>query len=204
MTGTAAPPDRREGSHRRRRPSVPLPRIDAGTIALWRPPDLLRWRERGLRLAGIIAGLALLGTLSATVTAVVERTTGTTLTEGRAVDRTEEHLRNAQAGVGLPMRLETQVKRKTPCAASAGRTGRERIEHVYWVRDVGIPNPDVFNAFRRYWVGHGYVVTKDDVPGTGVLSVRSSADDYVLTLSRNQQGELTLSVSSPCTVEERR
>ncbi len=215
MTGSAAPP----GRHERRR-SLPVPRLDGITIPAWGPAwgrapsraprpawgpaDLLRWRQRGLRLAGIIAALALLGTLSATVTAVVQRTTGTTLTEGRAVDRTEEHLRKTQAGVGLPMRLDTEIKRKTPCGDSAGRTGRERIEHRYWVRDVGIPNADVFNAFRRYWLGHGYAVTKDDVSGTGILTVRSAGDDYMLTLSQNPKGELTFAIVSPCTVEERR
>jgi hypothetical protein len=102
------------------------------------------------------------------------------------------------------MRLEAEVKRKTGCGDSAGRTGRERIEHRYWVRDVGIPNADVFNAFRRYWLGHGYVVSKDDVAGSGILAVRSTADSYTLTLSQNQQGELTFAVASPCTVEERR
>jgi hypothetical protein len=181
-------------------------------IAEWRPAELLRrkpedlrrWRQRAWRLAGLIGALALLGTLTATVTAVVERTTGTTLTEGRAVNRAEDHVRRTKAGVGLPMRLEVEVKRKTSCGDSAGRTGRERVEHRYWVRDVGIPNADVFNAFRRYWLGHGYVVVKDDVAGAGVVSVRSSSDDYTLTLSQNQQGELTFAVASPCTVEEHR
>jgi len=188
---------------------LPIPRLDTAALAGWRPPnmrpaDLQRWRQRAFRLAGMIAGLAMVGTLTATVTAVVERTTGTTMTEGRAVDRTEEHLHNTQAGVGLPMRLETETKRKIPCGDSAGRTGRERIEHRYWVRDVGIPNADVYNAFRRYWLAHGYVVTKDDVPAGGILSVRSARDDYLLTLSQNQKGELTFAVASPCTVEERR
>jgi hypothetical protein len=199
VTGSTAP----SGRHQRRW-RLPIPQLDGVAIPDWRSPGVLRWRERGLRLAGVIAGLAMLGTLSATVTAVVERTTGTTLTEGRAVDRTEEHLRAARAGVGLPMRLEPEVKRMAPCAETAGRTGRERIEHRYWVRDVGIPNPDVFNAFRRFWLGHGYAVARDDVPGSGTLSVRSASDGYLLTLSQNQKGELTLAVVSPCTVEERR
>jgi hypothetical protein len=186
------------GRLRAKRSGLLLARLDGLAGAQWFPFDRVRWRERGLRLAGFVAGVALLGTLIATVTAAVERTTGTTLTEARAVDRTEEHLRNARAGVGLPMRLDLQAKKKTPCE------GRERIEHLYWVREVGIPNPDVFNAFRRYWTSHGYVVTKDDVPGTGVLTVRSTVDDYVLALSQNAKGELTLSVSSPCTVEEPR
>jgi hypothetical protein len=202
VTGSTAPP----GRHQLRR-SLPIPRLDEiaiPAIPAWGSPELWRLRQRAMRLGGIIAALALFGTLTATVTAVVERTTGTTLTEGRAVDRTEEHLRKAKAGVGLPMRLDVEVKRMTSCGDSPGRTGRERIEHRYWVRDVGIPNADVFNAFRRFWQGHGYVVTKDDVQGSGVLTVRSGTDGYLLTLSQNQKGELTLAVASPCTVEERR
>src|SRR5262245_38979749 len=97
------------------RSHVLLARLDRLAGAQWRPFDPVRWRERGPRLAGLVAGIALLGTLIATTTAAVERTSGTTLTEARAVGRTEEHLRNARAGVGLPMRLDLQAKKKTPC-----------------------------------------------------------------------------------------
>jgi hypothetical protein len=160
-------------------------------------------RTRALRLVGTIAALALAGTVAATVTAAVERSTGKTMTEQRAVDRVNDHLKKVTSGVGLPMRLETQSKQKTACGDTAGRTRRERVEQRFWVRDIGIPNPDVFGAFRRFWPAHGYVVIKDDVAGSGILSVRSSSDGYELSLAQDKSGALLLSVTSPCTVEQK-
>jgi hypothetical protein len=170
----------------------------------WHRADLLRLRERAVRLATILAVLAALGTATAAAAAIFQRSTGQTLTHRRAVERTEEHLRRTTTGVGLPMTLDAQSRQSSPCTAAQGHNGRERIEYRYAVRDIGIPNPDVFGAFRRYWKAHGYRVTADDVPGSGVLSVESTADGYLLSLTQDPQGGLVLTVTSPCTVEKRR
>jgi hypothetical protein len=173
------------------------------TLPIWRPPELHRVRGRVLRLVGLIAGLALLGTASAVVTAGVDRATGKTMTEQRAVDLLQGHLDRTKSGVGLPMKLDSQAKQKTVCGDTAERTRRERVEYRYWVRDVGIPNADVFGAFRRFWPAHGYVVVSDDVPNSGMYSVRSPADGYTLSLIQDKRRELILAITSPCTVEEK-
>jgi hypothetical protein len=173
------------------------------TLPVWRPPELHRVRGRVLRLVGLVAGLALLGTASAVVTAGIDRATGKTMTEQHAVDRLLGHLDRTRSGVGLPMKLDTLAKQKTTCGDTAGRTRRERVEYRYWVREVGIPNADVFGAFRRYWPAHGYVVTKDDVPGSGTFAVRSPTDGYTLSLIQDKRNDLILAITSPCTVEEK-
>jgi hypothetical protein len=172
-------------------------------MPIWRPPELHTVRTRVLKLAGLVAGLALLGTASAVVTAGVDRATGKTMTERHAVDRLQGHLDRTRSGVGLPMRLDPLAKQKTACGDTAGRTRREKVDYRYYVRDVGIPNADVFGAFRRYWPAHGYVITKDDVPNSGTLAVRSPSDGYTLALIQDVRHDLVLAITSPCTVEEK-
>jgi hypothetical protein len=187
------------GAHRRRL----TPPGAALTMPVWRPPELHQVRHRVLRLVGLVAGLALLGTASAIVTAGVDRATGKTMTEQHAVDQLQQHLDRTRSGVGLPMKLDALAKQKTTCGDTAGRTRRERVEYRYYIRDVGIPNADVFGAFRRYWPAHGYVVTKDDVPNSGRLTVSSPSDGYTLSLIQDVRHDLILAITSPCTVEEK-
>jgi hypothetical protein len=146
--------------------------------------------------------LAAAGTATSVALAQRDRSAGRTLTEAGATDRLGGHLRGTADGVGVPFRLEERPRREEPCGDAPGveRAGRVRLRQEAGVRDAGIPNADVFNAFRAYWAGHGYEVV-EDAAGQGRLTVRHPADGYRLTLTADAAGALSLSIESPCAVE---
>ncbi|WP_197651711.1 hypothetical protein [Carbonactinospora thermoautotrophica] len=170
-------------------------RIKRGFRAWW----LVAGAVFGL-LVGLTAGCGVLGVRNENG----NNQTMKTLNEQQANQRAEEHIQRAVAAVfSPPPRLERDLFLTSDCTdpTDFGPQGRVQVSRNYWLRDLPKErNREYFDKIYDYWTRNGYRVLKDDRanPKNPGLFVEHNDDAFRMTLYSSVEGDLSLSVTSPC------